>query len=194
MLTLQQVYAIVFSIIGFILVSTACFVVARMIFPGIVSRGQQRFARRAWLPTVIGVGISVPWVVLSLVLVQQQAIPPLPAVGIVIYCAWVLVGLVGASSVAGHIGRESNGEIHPWKSTVRGGLALTLTWALPFIGWFFLLPLTFAIGVGCAVMGLFPIRAARAEHAARPRLRAPHDERIEQQLSGDLAFNDGRTS
>lgn len=196
MLTLQQVYAVLFLHLGVILVMTAYFVVARMVFPTIVSRGQQRFARRAWLPAIIGIGLSIPWVLISVVLMQQgQVAPPLPVIGILFGGAWLLVAFVGAASLAGYIGRGSNDDVTPWKATMRGGVALTLTWALPFIGWMFILPLTLSIGVGCAVLGLFPLREASTRAAARPRLQTQDqdDERLERQLSGDLAFNDGGT-
>lgn len=192
MLTLQQVYAVLFLHLGVILVMTAYFVVARMIFPTIVTRGQQRFARRAWLPAIIGIGLSIPWVVISLILMQQgQVAPPLPVIGILIGSAWLLVGFVGTASLAGYIGRGADDDVSPWKATMRGGAALTLTWALPFIGWFFILPLTLSIGVGCAVLGLFPMREVSTRAAARPRLQQQDDERLERQLSGDLAFNEG---
>lgn len=191
MLTLQQVYATVFLHIGVILVLTAYFVLARTVFPTIVTRGQERFARRPWLAALVGLGISIPWLISALIIIQVgQAVPPLPAIGVMIAMAWFLLAFLGTSSLACHIGRTTGDEQSPWKTTIRGGIVLTLTWAFPLLGWIVLLPISLATGVGCAVLGCFPTRTAIP---ARPRLH-PTGDRLEQQLSGELAFGDGAKS
>ena len=42
----------------------------------------------------------------------------------------------------------------PWRSTLRGGVVLELTYLLPFLGWFVILPASIIIGSGAANLGL----------------------------------------
>ncbi len=43
----------------------------------------------------------------------------------------------------------------PWRNVIRGGSALAFAWALPFLGWFGLLPLSLVVGTGATTLGLF---------------------------------------
>jgi len=43
----------------------------------------------------------------------------------------------------------------PWRATVRGGVALELTYLVPIIGWFGVLPASMILGAGAMTMSLF---------------------------------------
>jgi hypothetical protein len=63
----------------------------------------------------------------------------------------------GVSGLATSIGRRLSSpldEQRPWRSTLRGGLVLELTYLLPFLGWFVILPASIIIGSGAANLGL----------------------------------------
>lgn len=155
------VWTIFFLHIGIVLVATSYFAFSAALAPRITHRARVRFAMRPWLPILIGLGISLPWVVVALVLLQQP-IAGLKFVGAVALSLWVLLGLVGGAGMAQHIGRPPhNGDVYApaaLTDSIRGGLFITLTWVLPLIGWFAMLPLTLATGVGCLLLGLFPMR------------------------------------
>ena len=157
MTTSAAVYTFLFIHVGVILVVTAYYTVGAAVAPTLTSRGRYRFAQRPWLPAVIGLAISVPWVAVVLVLLNLPS-GAFKFAGAVAGCAWVLAGLVGGAGIAQHIGRGSDGTAE-WIQTVRGGLFITLTWILPLVGWLVILPLTLATGVGCLVLGLFPVHA-----------------------------------
>jgi hypothetical protein len=152
------VTTILFVHVGIILVVSAYYALSAALAPRITERGRIRFANRPWLPALIGLFISVPWVVASLVLMQTPA-APLKFVGALLGCLWILGGLIGGASIAQHVGRASvpSGSAS-WVHSVRGGLFITLTWVLPLVGWLGMLPLTLATGLGCLLMGLFPMR------------------------------------
>jgi hypothetical protein len=40
-------------------------------------------------------------------------------------------------------------ERQPWRRVLRGGAVLGLTFVLPLIGWFLVLPVSLLMGVGC---------------------------------------------
>ena len=42
----------------------------------------------------------------------------------------------------------------PWKATLRGGIVLELSYLLPVLGWFVILPLSIIIGCGAATLSL----------------------------------------
>ena len=154
MTTQAVVYTWLFVHIGVILVVTAYYTLGAAVMPSLTERGREHFARRPWLPIVVGLVISVPWVLFAIVMLQQA-----PAVakfvGAAAGCLWVLSGLIGGAGIAQHVGRSGGGDSHTWVHTVRGGLFIVLTWILPLVGWLVMLPLTMAAGVGCLVLGLF---------------------------------------
>ncbi len=154
MTTHAVVYSWLFIHIGVILVVTAYYTLSAALAPRLTERGRIRFARRPWLPIVIGLVISVPWVLAAILLIQQ-----VPAgakfVGAVLGCLWILSGLIGGAGIAQHVG---GGDIAAgratWVQTFRGGLFISLTWVLPLVGWLVMLPLTMSAGIGCLVLGI----------------------------------------
>ena len=90
------VWTIFFVHIGIVLVATSYFALSAALAPRIAHRARMRFAQRPWLPMLIGVFISLPWVVLALVLMNQP-IAGLKFAGAVAGSAWVLVGLIGGA-------------------------------------------------------------------------------------------------
>jgi len=158
MLTTATVYTFLFIHIGVILVVTAYYVFGAAVAPGLTERSRARFARRPWLPMLLGLVISVPWVVLALILLNA-GIGGARFAGAVLGCLWLLCSLLGGAGMAQHVGRGDD-RSPTWISSVRGGLFITLTWVLPLVGWLGMLPLTLATGLGCLILGLFPARPA----------------------------------
>jgi len=163
-----QVWLFVFLHVGVIMVATAYYAFSAALAPRITHRARVRFARYPWLPALIGVAISTPWVIVSLALLSAPA-PALKLAGGIALALWLLLGLIGGAGIAQHIGRAPQGggdlPAPSWTESIRGGLLLTLTWILPFVGWFAMLPLTLAAGIGCLVVGLFPLREPLAVRA-----------------------------
>ena len=157
MTTSAVVYTFLFVHVGVILVVTAYYTLGAAIAPRITERGRVRFGNRPWLPVLIGLGLSVPWVAAALVLLNLPA-GGLKFAGAALGCLWVLLALIGGSGIAQHVGHGSNSGPVTWMQTARGGLLLSLTWILPLVGWLGMLPLTLAAGIGCLVMGAIPIR------------------------------------
>ncbi len=158
MTTDAVVLSFLFIHLGVILVATAYFTLGAALAPGLTERARRRFAQRPWLPLLLGTAVSVPWVVSSLVLLNVQS-SPIKFAGAVLGCLWLLVGLIGGSAMAQHVGRSGSEAPPSWVHTVRGGLLISLTWVLPLVGWLIMLPLTLATGAGCLLLGLVPMRA-----------------------------------
>lgn len=168
-----QVWFFFFLHIGVILVASAYFTLSAALAPQLTRRARMRFAQRPWLPAIIGIALSVPWVIASILLLRM-GFAPAKFAGVLLGCLWILLGLIGGAGIAQQIGRGAASDTGEacWIHSVRGGLFITLTWVLPFIGWLGMLPLTLATGIGCLVVGIFPM-AQRSRYDELPLHAAP---------------------
>ena len=77
----------------------------------------------------------------------------IPALVILAFLTIVLsLGLAGMSSL---IGQRIFPEFANWKQTFWGTVCLSLACALPFVGWFLLLPYVGFVGIGAVILGFF---------------------------------------
>jgi hypothetical protein len=82
-----------------------------------------------------------------------QLILTIPAVVILGILAIVLsFGLAGMSNL---IGERLFPDLPAWKQSLWGTVCLALACALPFVGWFLLLPYVGLIGIGAVILGFF---------------------------------------
>jgi hypothetical protein len=163
MITTAHVYTTLFLHLGVLLVVTAYYTIGAALLPGITTRAAARFAARPWFVTIIGVAISIPWVVGSIVIAQFSGPPQL--IGAMLLGAWIIAGLVGGAGIARYVGTQGSDrgrDDDRWQTVARGGFLIALTWALPFIGWLVVLPLSLAAGVGCLALsrGVRPVAPA----------------------------------
>ncbi len=170
MITTAHVYTTLFIHLGVVLVATAYYVVAAAILPHLAARSAERMARRPIPAILLGLGITLPWMGGAIVLMSIGG--PIGLIGVILALAWVFFGLLGGAGIAEHVGRMG-GERDGWRSVARGGFFMTLTWALPLLGWFVALPLTLAAGIGCLVFGLRRERMVLASAMAPASLAPP---------------------
>ena len=172
MTTTAVVYTFLFIHIGVILVVASYYTFGASLAPQMTERGRIRFARRPWLPIVIGTLVSVPWVVIALVALNMPS-GAVKFAGAALGSLWILSGLLGGASIAQHIGRV-DGQSPTWSQTFRGGLLIVLTWILPIVGWLVMLPMTLCAGVGCLLLGILPMRSQPSMPGADvPTIAAP---------------------
>jgi hypothetical protein len=142
--------------LGVIVVVSAYYAASAAMAPRLTERARARFAQRPWLPALVGIGVSLPWVVASLVLMSLP-MGGAKFAGATLGLLWILCGLVGGAAIAQHVG-HGTATSEAWVRSVRGGLFITLTWVLPLVGWLIMIPLTLASGIGCLIVGLVPAR------------------------------------
>src|SRR5436190_180549 len=92
------VYTIFFIHIGLILVVCAYYALSAAIAPQLTHRARMRFAQRPWLPAAIGVALSVPWVIASILLLRM-GFAPAKLAGMLLGCLWILLGLIGGAGI-----------------------------------------------------------------------------------------------
>jgi hypothetical protein len=145
---------------GAYLIVVAYWLSAVALFPATVERCRDLYGQRSILSTVIGVLSLLPVAALSAL---ASKIPHPLVHGAVIALAMlpILLALAGSAGLALRIG---SGLAAPadglGRSVLRGGGVLGLTFLLPFLGWFIILPWVLISGLGVAVMAMRGVRPA----------------------------------
>jgi hypothetical protein len=83
----------------------------------------------------------------------SKGILSIPAIIILAFLAIVLS--FGLAGMANFVGERILPDFSPWKQTLWGTVCLSLACALPFVGWFLLLPYIGFIGIGAVILGFF---------------------------------------
>lgn len=100
-----------------------------------------------------GLGIALLLGAAGIALSRLPA-PPLKLLGVAILLLLLLGALLGSTGLAQHVGRglgPTAYALQPWHCTFRGGAVLALTFVLPLLGWFIVLPVVLVSGLGAAV-------------------------------------------
>ncbi len=82
-----------------------------------------------------------------------RAILLIPTLGVLGFLGILLS--VGLTGVVNELGAKLFSEYDNRKQTVLGGVVLTFACALPFVGWFLLLPYVGLVGIGAMILGFF---------------------------------------
>jgi hypothetical protein len=140
--------------------------------PARVERARTNYERRPLRTTLLGLFISAPTIGIGLAL---SSVPrgPVKLVGLVLIMLTILAGLFGSAGLSRLIGQRLASpadNAQPWRRVLRGGIVLSVSFVLPFIGWFMVLPFTLISGVGALLSGAPRELAAEPLHAVAPGL------------------------
>lgn len=161
---MSDVFFGLFLILGLMICTVGYWLLAYALFPSRVRHAGRAYAERPWRITAIGAVIAIPGLFLAAALLQAPA-GPIKVAGFALLFGLVFTGLVGSAGLAGLVGSRlpSGGdEQAPWRAVLRGGVVLTITFVLPGLGWFVMLPLTLMSGVGAVASALAASRRAPA--------------------------------
>ena len=146
-------------IVGMMMVFVSFWLAAEALFPGMVVRAREQYSRPV-RTTLIGLALVLPFVLVVTMCFKVRN-PAMQLLGITCVALPVLIGLLGSSGLSQRVGiglPSAVDERQPWRRVLRGGIVLVLTFLLPFVGWFFLLPLVLVSGLGAAVLSWSPRR------------------------------------
>ena len=147
--------SIFFAVLGMLLAFAGLWLLCRGLWPNAVAAAAERCARRLWPSFLAGLPTTLVMIVLAKILFSV----PLPAgkiAGFGVVCLFMLQAHTGVSGLATAIGRRLSSpldEQSPWRATLRGGIVLDLTYLLPILGWFVVLPASIIIGSGAVNLG-----------------------------------------
>ena len=154
---MADVLKIVFLILGFLLSFNAYWLLGAGLFPHTTGRAARCFQCCPVRITIFGLLLLAPLITLGLVVMKSPQ-PFLKIVGGVVVFVPLLVALLGSAGLCQHIGTgllSSMDETQPWRRVYRGGLVLALSFLMPVIGWFIVLPLALAGGFGAGLAAIF---------------------------------------
>jgi hypothetical protein len=138
------------------LIIVCYWMLASSLFPEHISRCRDRYVNSPVKASITGILTFVPLVILSGI-VGKAPHPAIRVVALVMGLSCILVALFGSAGLARRVGEglASQRDVRePWRRTWRGGLVLAITFYLPFVGWFLMLPWTLISGFGAFVLSL----------------------------------------
>ncbi|MCP3961231.1 MAG: hypothetical protein GY719_25575 [bacterium] len=173
---MADVLKIFLIVVGLLIVLVSYWLAAQSLFPRIVHRAWHSYSAHPLRATLIGTLAAGPLVAIGLGLLQAGA-APVKALGFLMVATAVLGALLGSAGLARRIGAGLPSAVdaeRPWRQVLRGGIVLSLTFLLPFVGWFLILPLTLLSGFGTALGAAYSRWRERApEPAPDPGVVAP---------------------
>lgn len=150
-MNLSDVFSITFSILGFIAICIAYWLMAAGLFPGFVARSAEQFGKAPAKLFVLGLFTFVPLIFFGLTASGKAANGFVKIIAIGLALTPVLLAFFGSAGLALRIGaglKSARDEAEPWRRVLRGGIVVGLSFVLPFVGTFLVLPYTLIAGFG----------------------------------------------
>lgn len=165
--------SIFFVVVGMLLAFSGLWLLCRGLWPAAVEGAAERCAKRLWPYFLAGVPLTLATIVLTRILFALGPVGKIA--GVAVACFYLLQANIGVSGLATAIGRRLPSRLDkhsPWRATLRGGIALELTYLLPILGWFVVLPAATIIGAGAFNVGL--LSKLKFQTARQPALAQNH--------------------
>jgi hypothetical protein len=171
-MNLADVFTIFFIILGFLIVFVAYWLMSAGLFPRFVERCAERIGKAPVKTTLLGAVTLAPLVAIGLGISSKAPNGVIKLLGLSLALLAMLGALFGSAGLALRIGqglKSARDDHEPWRRVLRGGIVLGLTFVLPFLGTFVLMPFAFICGFGAFAVCIFrrkPAGANGAETAA----------------------------
>jgi hypothetical protein len=162
--TMADVLKIVFIIGGFFIAFVGYWLLGAGLLPAVTERCAEQYLQRPVRITLLGLVTFGPLIALGSAIASAPN-PVLKIVGVALLLGLLLIALFGSAGLALRIGiglRSANDEREPWRRVWRGGLVLSLSFILPLIGTFLLMPWAFVSGFGAFILSMRTPRSAAA--------------------------------
>ena len=156
---MADILKIFLLIVGLLTVYVSYWLIAQALFPGLVDRARQHYAKPVRI-TLLGLAAAALPVILGAVIANLPN-PALKLAGVTLMIIPALLGLVGSAGLTLRIGAglpSPADEQQPWRRGLRGGILLALTFLLPFVGWIVLPIWTLVSGFGAFILSVKEIR------------------------------------
>jgi hypothetical protein len=143
-----------FIIVGFYLIFISYWLAAEALFPDFVESCRLEYEKSPMASTGIGLAATLAILVLGTTLATHLGNPVFKVLGLSLDFIVIIMGLIGSTGLCRQIGlglESPIDESQPWRRVLRGGIVLGLTFGLPFVGWFAVMPWTLVSGLGVCV-------------------------------------------
>ena len=145
-------------ILGFYLVFQSYWLAAEALFPRLIERCRRKYVFSPWFSLFCGLLFTFPVMTIGVLLATRMGNGLLQIGGLFCILLLLLFGLIGSAGLCRQIGAGLSSpydETQPWRRVFRGGAILGLTFVMPVLGWFAVLPLVLISGVGVYLRALW---------------------------------------
>lgn len=157
-MNLADVFTFLFVILGLVIVFVSYWLMTAALFPDFVARSAGHLGRAPIKMAMLGLVTLGPLLLLGGQLSKLAPNGGLKLLGVAIMLVAVLAALLGSSGLALRIGeglKAACDETDPWRRTLRGGIVLGLTFVLPLVGTFLIMPFALVAGFGTFLSSFF---------------------------------------
>jgi hypothetical protein len=154
--------AVFFVILGLLLAFPGLWLLCRGLWPQTVAVSDVVCRIGLLKPFLIGLPATIAMIGAAAALSNLG--PPGKVTAVAIVCFYLIIANAGVAGLVTMIGQRlsSTADVgEEWREVVRGGIALELSYLLPILGWFVILPVSMTIGCGACLIALFRIYVTR---------------------------------
>src|SRR5262249_51507510 len=153
---LADTMAVFLVVVGFMLALPGLWLLCRGLWPNRVNSASLACGKSLYKPFLVGLPVTLGALILAS---ASKALPgPLATIWAgAITCLYLMQASVGVAGLAACIGERLASPTdagRAWRATLRGSIVLVLTYLLPILGWFVIIPASFIVGSGSAVLAL----------------------------------------
>jgi len=182
---LADTMAIFLVVLGFMLALPGLWLLCRGLWPNRVNFAALACGKSLYKPFLVGLPVTLGALILAS---ASKSLPgPLGTIWAgAIICLYLMQASVGVAGLATCIGERLASPAdtgRAWRATLRGSIVLVLTYLLPGLGWFVIIPASFIIGSGSAVLALLN----RTQYQLLPDSTV--DRSVHNSRTGDLVTN-----
>ncbi len=160
---MADVFKILFPVVG-TLMSFVCFcLLFEGMVPAAVNRCRGVYETRPVRALFLGLALAGPGMFLGIAFLKNVPAPVGQFLGFSVIFFLVSMGILGSAGLSSMIGTRlhtPDDEGQPWRRVLRGGTVLAITFLFPLVGWFLVMPLTLASGLGAAVISMWQRRSS----------------------------------
>jgi hypothetical protein len=153
---LADTMAIFLVVLGFMLALPGLWLLCRGLWPNRVNSAALTCGKSLYKPFLAGLPVTLVAIILAS---AAKSMPgPLGSIWAgAIICLYLMQASVGVAGLATCIGERLASPAdsgRAWRATMRGSIVLILTYLLPILGWFVIIPASFIVGSGSAALSL----------------------------------------
>jgi hypothetical protein len=165
MVILGDILAVLTAIVGFVFSAWAVTMGFIVLFPLKAKRSQEILEVSPWKSVMLGL---VLWLTVGTLGFTLAASPIglLKIAGLIVLTGVLAITVVGVSGLTTMVGqriRSMDEKLSEYQAVSRGTLIAVVAGLLPLVGWFVLIPIVLAAGMGAGTRAVFARKAAAAD-------------------------------
>ncbi|MCI0487893.1 MAG: hypothetical protein L0229_14975 [Blastocatellia bacterium] len=152
--------AIFFVVLGLLLAFPSLWLLCYGLWPDASLAASAKTDKNILKPFLVGLPVTAVMLVMAAAMKNLLGGLGNIAAGVLvsIYVVYAGTGVAGLATTIGQRLKSQSDAQQPWRATLRGSVVLALTYLLPILGWFVILPASIIVGTGAVTMSLFNLK------------------------------------